>query len=146
MKEIVETNWVGNLVFESDVDGFNLRLDADEKNGGTHHGPRPKPVVLGALAACTGMDIISILKKKQVVPLDFRISAVGELTEEYPKYYNKIHLVFKLTGKDFENNPDVLAKAERAILLSSEHYCAVSAMIKTSCEITHEVILQNPQE
>jgi putative redox protein len=143
MKETVDTNWLGNMAFESDIEGFKIKFDADEKNGGTQRGPRPKPVLLGALAGCTGMDIVSILAKKKVPVESFRISISGEIRDEYPKYYEKIHLLFELTGSGFENNPDVLAKVKRAIQLSRDNYCAISAMLKNSCEMSEEVILRN---
>ena len=66
MNEIINTDWVGNMSFDSEIDGYQLHFDADEQFDGTHHGPKPKPVVLSALAACTGMDVVSILRKKQV--------------------------------------------------------------------------------
>jgi len=131
------------MAFESAIEEHRIIFDADEQFGGTHNGPRPKPAVLGALAGCTGMDVISILRKKQVIPDSFSISVTGELTEEHPKYYHKIHVVYLLAGKEFENNPDLLVKVERAVQLSSENYCGVSAMLKKSSVITHEIVLKN---
>jgi len=141
MTETVETNWVGNMVFESAIEEYRITMDSDEQYGGTHQGPRPKLILLGALAGCTGMDIISVLKKKQVIPDAFRISVTGELAETYPKSYKKIHIIYELKGKGFYNNADILAKADRAMKLSQETYCAISAMIRNSCEMTHELIL-----
>jgi putative redox protein len=103
--------------------------------------PRPKPVVLSALAACTGMDVVSILGKKQVKFTAFRISVSGEVTEEFPKYYHKIHLVYLVTGPGFKDNEEIRIKVNRSVRLSRDHYCAVSAMLKNSCEITDEIIL-----
>jgi putative redox protein len=143
MIETVNTNWLGDMAFESAIDEHRIIFDADEQFGGKHKGSRPKPAVLGSLAACTGMDVISILNKKKVFPERFSISVTGELTEEHPKYYKKILLEYELTGKDFENNPDLLVKVERAVQLSSENYCGVSAMLKNSCEITHQIVLRN---
>ena len=131
------------MAFESRIEEYRIRMDADATVGGTGKGPRPKPLVLSALAGCTGMDIISILSKKRVVPDSFSISVTGELRDEFPKYYKKIRIVFELKGNDFENSPDILAKVERAVQLSRETYCAVSAMLKGSCEISHEIILKN---
>jgi putative redox protein len=143
MNEIVNSDWVGNMSFDSDIDGHHIRFDAEEKFGGTHHGPRPKPVVLSALAACTGMDVVSILGKKQVKFTAFRISANGEVSEEYPKYYQKIHLVYYVTGPGFKENEDIRTKVNRAVRLSRDTYCAVSAMLKESCDITDEIILMD---
>jgi putative redox protein len=143
MNEIIQTDWVGNMSFDSEVDGYQLHFDAEEQFGGTHHGPRPKPVVLSALAACTGMDVVSILGKKQVKFTSFRINVSGEVTEEHPKYYQKIHLVYLVTGPGFKDNEEVSNKVDRAVRLSRDRYCAVSAMLKNSCEITDEIILMD---
>lgn len=141
MNETVITDWNGNMAFKATIDDYVIEMDTDVSFGGTHKGPRPKPMVLAALAGCTGMDIISILAKKRVFPTRFRVSANGEVTETHPKYYRKIHLVYEFAGADFKDNPEILAKIERAIQLSREVYCAVSMMLKNSCEITHSVII-----
>ncbi|HTX87647.1 MAG TPA: OsmC family protein [Bacteroidales bacterium] len=143
MEETVQTNWLGKMVFESQVEEFSFQMDSDEIYGGTHQGPRPKPMMLGLLAGCTGMDIVSILQKKRIFPDRFRITATGDTREEHPKYYRTIRLLFEFEGKDFENNPEVLAKVERAIHLSLENYCAISAMIKNTVTVTREIVLRN---
>jgi putative redox protein len=87
------------------------------------------------------MDVISVLEKKKVFPDSFDISVSGTLSEEHPKYYKKIHIVYKLSGVNFFDNEDILTKVKRAVELSRENYCGVTAMLKNSCEITDEVIL-----
>jgi putative redox protein len=141
MTDNVVTNWVGSMAFESAVDEYKVRFDADEQFGGMHQGPKPKPVLLGALAGCTGMDVISILKKKQIFPDSFSLSVSGELTEEHPKYYHRIHIVYQLKGPGYLGNQEIMTKAARAVQLSLENYCGVSAMLKKSCELTSEIIL-----
>jgi putative redox protein len=141
MNEIIHTDWVGKMAFDSEIDGYQIHFDAEEQFGGALHGPRPKPVVLSALAACTGMDVVSILGKKQVKFTAFRINASGEVAEEYPKYYRKIHLVYFVTGPGFKDNEEIMVKVNRAVRLSRDNYCAVSAMLKNSCEITDEIML-----
>jgi putative redox protein len=143
MNEIIQTDWVGNMSFDSEVDGYQFHFDAEEQFGGTNHGPRPKPVVLSALAACTGMDVVSILGKKQVKFAALRIAANADVSEEYPKYYQKIHLVYIISGPGFKDNEDISIKVNRAVRLSRDRYCAVSAMLKNSCEITDEIILMD---
>jgi len=122
------------MAFEADVNGFKIMLDADPAVGGENNGPRPKPLTLVSLAGCTGMDVISILKKMRIEPEYFNISVEGELTDEHPKYYHKIHLVYELKGEgvDYE-------KVEKAVNLSQERYCGVSALLRFGAEITHEI-------
>ena len=143
MSETIQTKWLGKMLFESTIDQFKIRMDADENSGGTNTAPRPKPLVLSALAGCTGMDVISILEKKKVFPASFQISISGTQTDNYPKYYKQIHIAYKFTGKDFENNEEILTKVTRAVQLSRENYCGVSAMLRKSSEITDEIILVN---
>jgi len=73
----------------------------------------------------------------RVEPTYFNVSVEGELTEEHPKIYNKIHLVYTFKG---ENLP--IDKIEKAINLSQERYCGVTAMLAKSSEMSHEIILQ----
>lgn len=143
MNETVETRWMGQMTFEANVDGFPVRMDASPDHGGTGFGPRPKPTILSALAGCTGMDVVSILSKKRVAFQDFRILIEAEMTETHPKYYHKIHLIYQFTGEHFVGDEGLLDKIKRAIELSSENYCGVSAMLRKACSITWEIQLKN---
>jgi putative redox protein len=122
------------MAFEAEVNDFKIKLDADEKVGGKNSGPRPKALSLVSLGGCTGMDVVSILAKMRVVPETFDVEVTGELTEEHPKYYDKIHLVYSFTGKDLP-----YAKLEKAINLSQERYCGVNAMLSKAAEVTYEI-------
>jgi len=143
MNEFVETKWMGDMTFEATVDEFPVRMDATSENGGSGFGPRPKPMILSSLAGCTGMDVVSILLKKRVVFHDFRILINAEMTETHPKYYHKIHLIYQFSGDNFEGNEELFTKIKRAIELSSENYCGVSAMLRKACEISWEIQLKN---
>jgi len=99
-KEIVTTRWLSNMAFETEVNGHKVVLDAESKDGGENLGPRPKSLMLSALGGCTGMDVISILKKMRVEVDSFNVSVDGDLTEEFPKHYTKIHVTYEFTGKD----------------------------------------------
>jgi len=143
MNEVVTTRWIGKMAFESAIDEFRIKMDCLEEHGGTHQGPRPKPLVLSALAGCTGMDILSILNKKKISPDKFDIHVNGELTETHPKYYKVIRITFELTGPSYKSDPSVLDKVNQAVILSRDNYCAVSKMLSGSCEISHEIILHD---
>ncbi len=118
-------------------------MDASPEFGGIRFGPRPKPLLLSALAGCAGIDVASIMRKKQVPFTDFQIVVTGETTDSHPKYYKTILMVFEVTGENFEGNPAIYEKVSRAVELSSENYCGVSAMLKLAAEITHEIRLIN---
>lgn len=135
--ETVNVNWSGNMAFDAEVNGFSIKIDATEAVGGKNGGPRPKPLSLVSLGGCTGMDVISILGKMRVEPDYFNVEISGELTEEHPKYYNKIHIRYIFRG---ENLP--MAKLEKAVTLSQDRYCGVTAMLDKAADITHEIIVE----
>ena len=138
MDNKISVDWTGDMSFEAEVNDFKIKLDADEKVGGKNSGPRPKPLTLVALGGCTGMDVISILAKMRVVPEYFNVEVTGELTEEHPKYYHKIHVVYTFRGEDLP-----LAKLEKAVNLSQERYCGVNEMLKKSSKITHNIVIED---
>ncbi|MEM5947069.1 OsmC family protein [Spirochaetia bacterium 38H-sp] len=124
------------MAFTMLVDGHEFTVDADEKFGGKDLGPRPKNLLLSALAGCTGMDVVAILKKMQMPFDSFEIETLAELTEEHPKVFSKIKLIYRFTGKDLDKN-----KIEKAIKLSQEKYCGVTAMLEKAAEITYDIKL-----
>lgn len=134
MGQKIETSWAGGMAFETILDEHKLLADAAQKVGGEGRGPRPKPLLLFSLAGCTGMDVVSLLKKMRVDIEDFKILISGELTDEHPKYYHKIHLTYQFKGKDINTS-----KVEKAINLSQDKYCGVSYMLKKAAEITWDI-------
>ena len=136
MKDSIKVNWKKGMAFEAEVDDFKFMMDAKKEHGGAGEGPRPKPLMMVSLAGCTGMDVISILRKMRVEPEDFNIVVDGELTEEHPKKFIKMHIIYEFKGKDLP-----IEKLQKAIDLSQERYCGVSASYRESIEITHEIKL-----
>ncbi len=126
----IETKWNGKMSFVSNVDDFEIPVDADESVGGENKGPRPKKLMLTALAGCTGMDVISILDKMKIIPDDFRINIKGKVNEDHPKKYNEITIIYQFKGNDLDKN-----KINKAINLSIEKYCGVIAVYKESMKI-----------
>mgnify|MGYP003825903239 CR=1 FL=1 len=134
MKSSINLAWKENMSFETEMDGHKIILDADPAVGGENKGPRPKPFMLLALAGCTGMDVISILKKMRVEVESFNVKVEGNLTEEHPKQYDKMHVIYEFKGKNLP-----MEKIEKAVNLSEERYCGVSAMYKKAIPITTEI-------
>lgn len=123
-----------NMSFESVIDGHKIVMDAVEAFGGDNEGPTPKKLLLASLIGCTGMDVISILRKMRVEPTDFTIEAEAESSNEHPKIYSKINLTYIFTGDELP-----MDKLEKAVSLSQERYCAVSAMLKDSVSISYSI-------
>jgi putative redox protein len=107
-------------------------MDGPEDFGGSNAGSRPKELVLMGLAGCTASDVVSILQKKRAPLAGYEMNLKGTEATEHPKVFTAIHIEYVLYG-DGLNASDV----ERAIELSSEKYCSVSAMLKKAVTITH---------
>lgn len=132
-----KTDWKGNMAFKSIISGGEINLDADEKVGGEGKGVRPKALMLSALSGCTGMDVASLMKKMRIDEslLEFTIDVEGNLTEEHPKIYDKVHVVYTFVGKKLNKE-----KLEKAVNLSIERYCGVFEMFRKFATVTHEII------
>ena len=133
-KEQIRINWLEKMAFEAEINGHKIMLDAAEPVGGENRGARPKPLMMVALAGCTGMDVVSILNKMRVEVDGFNVFVEGDLTEEHPKQFSQMHLVYEFKGKDLP-----MDKLEKAVNLSQEKYCGVSAMYKKAFGITSEI-------
>lgn len=134
MSSTVKTSWKGNMQFEAIVSGHSIMMDALPVVGGEDKGARPKELMLASLAGCTGMDVVSILKKMRVPFEDFNITVEGALTEEHPKQYYRMHLIYEFKGQDLP-----MDQLKKAIDLSQERYCGVSAVYRKAMEITYEI-------
>ena len=134
MKPTVDCTLKGKMAFEAEVNGFKLMIDAAPEVGGENRGPRPKPLLLVSLAGCTGMDVISILRKMRVEPDYFNIKVEAEPTHEHPKTYSSFHIIYEFKGNDLP-----MEKLEKAVNLSQDRYCGVSDLLKKGAEITHEI-------
>ncbi len=136
-KTKLKANLKGNMGFEMDLDGHKFITDASEEIGGNDLGPRPKQLLLVGLIGCTGIDVMSILKKMKVEPDDLNIEVEADNTEEHPKVYENIHLTFNFKGKNLPRE-----KIERAVALSQERYCGVSAMLKKATSVTYDIVIE----
>lgn len=136
MKHSVETSWRGNMLFEATVSGHPVLMDATTAAGGADQGARPKELMLAALAGCTGMDVVSILKKMRIDLDGLNIRVDGDVTEEHPKHYNRIHITYEFKGKELP-----IEQLKKAIDLSQESYCGVSAVYRKTMEVTYEIVI-----
>jgi len=137
MKNKVDITWTEDMSFEAMVNDHKIVIDAVEAVGGKDRGPRPKPLMLLSLGGCTGMDVVSILKKMRVAYEGLKIEVEGELTDEHPKIYHTITLNYIFTGKDLPKE-----KLEKAVNLSQERYCGVTAMLQKAATIKHNIIVE----
>lgn len=134
MKHVVDMAWTDQVAFEADLDGHKLIVDATKESGGNDLGPRPKKLMLAALAGCTGVDVVMILKKMKVEVEAFNVIIEADVTEEHPKHYYKIKVIYQFKGKDLPYD-----KLERAVKLSEEKYCGVTAVYRKAMEMETEI-------
>ena len=130
--------WRGDMSFDIDLQGFNIRVDADPSVGGKNQGPTPKPLLLSSLAGCTGMDVVAILGKMQMPYDRFELEISGDTTKEHPKVYEAIHITYNFWGSELDQS-----KIEKAVKLSQEKYCGVSATLQEVGEVRWDIQL-NP--
>src|SRR6056297_2717898 len=136
MKTSLDVKWLDGMAFETELNGHKLVIDAGGAVGGKDRGPRPKPLMLLALAGCTGMDVISILKKMRVELDDFSVEVIANNTDEHPKHYDEMKVVYKFWGKDLPED-----KINKAVNLSEERYCGVSFVYRKYIKMSTEVQL-----
>lgn len=123
------------MAFDLTIDGHSIRLDAAPEHGGEDLGPRPKPLLLASLAGCTAMDVVSILKKMRQTWTRLAVSADGELTDDHPRVFTSFDVRFEVEG------PVDPGRLARAVALSRDRYCGVSAMLRAHAPVTVTVVL-----
>lgn len=125
------TTWKRAQEFEADHEGNKINIDGNVKKG---HGP--KALLLSALAGCSGIDVVEVLTKMRVEFSDFIIEVEAGQTEEHPKVFKDIHVTYRI--KTAAENEDKLRKA---IDLSLEKYCGVSAMLRKNSKIDYSIVI-----
>ena len=134
MAHLVETQWMGKMRFNALVNGHTLIMDAPERVGGEDNGPIPKPLLLTALSGCTGMDVISLLRKANREVNDLNIIVTAEISKQHPIVYTSIHLIYEFKGSE-----DSKEAALQAVTVSQEKLCGVSNMLKRIVPVSWEV-------
>lgn len=134
MKTSIQSNWKEKMKFISRVGQHEVVTDAPIEAGGDDSGASPKKLMMVALAGCTGVDVVDILKKMRVEIDDLQITVEAELTEDVPSLYSSMHIVYDFTGTDLDHQ-----KLRRAVELSQEKYCGVSMMYKKIMDISWEI-------
>ena len=132
----VTTVWRENMLFESDnPSGDTIYMDAPDE-GIENRGLRPKAMMLSSLAGCSGLDVISLLKKMRADVSDFKMIVHGVLTDEHPKYYHKVSVEYHFYGSNLQED-----KINKVVTLSVDKYCGVMEMFRQFAKVTTEVYL-----
>lgn len=112
--------------------GHAVVMDAPASVGGKNTGSRPSELLLMAFGGCSGMDVISILRKKKQRVSKLEMNVSGEMADKHPHLYTAMHIEYVITGKDISEEA-----VKRSIELSLKTYCSVGATLEKAANITH---------
>ena len=126
--------WVDNAMFLGESgSGHAIVMDGPEDHGGRNMGIRPMEMLLLGLGGCTSFDVMSILSKQRLDVHDCVAEIEAERADAVPSVFTKIHVHFKVSGRNLKES-----LVERAVKLSAEKYCSASIMLEQAgVEITH---------
>ncbi len=138
MSHKVTTIWNENMLLESDnPSGHKILLETTPDFGGTGKGLSPKALMLSSLSGCTALDVLSLLKKMRVTIDSFEVVITAEMTDEHPKYYNKVLVEYFFTGKELNKE-----KINKAVNLSVEKYCGVFEMFRQFADVSTKITIE----
>ena len=139
MSHKTTTQWKGGMLFESDnPSGKSVLMDTVVNGQTERFGLSPKAMMLSSLAGCSGVDIVEILEKMKVTDYKLIIDVTAELTDEHPKYYNKVHVDYHFYGQEPSQN-----KINKAVTLSVDKYCGVMEMFRKFSTVSTKIHTHN---
>ena len=121
------------MAFNATINGHTVVTDITVNDGGNDEGPSPKRLMLVSLAGCTGIDVVSILNKMKTPFSNLSIDITATLTDEHPKIYKEVKMIYKIKIAEADRS-----KMEKAVKLSEEKYCGVSAMFRKFASVEYE--------
>ena len=137
VKNIIKTVWTEKSQFKSDnPSGYEFTMFDKSQDNGDVVGFAPKALMLSSLAGCSGLDVVSLLEKMRAEVANFKIEVTAELTDEHPKFYNKVKVDYHFT--DSELHPE---KIQKAVNLSVTKYCGVMEMFRQFADVEIEIFL-----
>ncbi len=131
-----KTTWIGGMQFKAENRGLISNFDVSEEQGGENFAPTPKEILLNAMCACSGMDVVSIAKKMRMELSSVSMEAKAEKTHTIPSFFASVHIKYFLEGKDLDRE-----KVIRLVSLSMTKYCGVSYMVSKATPITYDITL-----
>ena len=126
------TTWIKEHEFESLNEHSQIKLDGNRQNGFS-----PKALLLAGLAGCSGIDLVDILQKMKVAFSTLVVETEAGQTETHPRVFTDILITYKINA-----DPSEEEKVHKAINLSLDKYCGVSAMLKKNSAIDYKLILE----
>ncbi len=135
MKHEAHVRWAGKMTFIGRAGTNHLvPMDTDAEFDGDNSATKPLELLLVALGGCTGMDIVPLFRKMRQDVAAVELNITADRSEEHPHVYTRIDIEYVVTGRKLEEE-----KVKRAVDLSQERYCSVSAMLKKSCPVNYTI-------
>ena len=128
-----------DMAYDVALEGHTFAIDAEPEFGGHDLGPRPKGLVLSALAGCAAMDVVSILRKMRQPFTHVSVKAEADQTDTHPKVLVDFVVTVTVEG---EVDPK---KLWRAVSLSRDSYCGVAAMLRAHAPVGYRVFLNGEE-
>jgi len=129
--------WTENLKFTAVADsGFEVAMDTKKESGGEDSAARPTELLAMAVGGCTGMDVISILKKKRQDVTAFEVNITADRAMDHPRKFTGMTIEYVVTGRNIEYEA-----VQRAIELSEEKYCSVINTLKGNVAFGHRITI-----
>lgn len=129
--------WAGRMTFVGKAGSNHLvPMDSGPEFGGESSATKPMELLLISMGGCTGMDIVPLLKKMRQDVTGVELNITAERTEEHPRVYSRVDIEYVVAGRGLEEE-----KVKRAVELSQERYCSVSAMLKKACPVNYTIRL-----
>jgi len=126
--------WIDGRAFVGESgSGHSVVMDGPADHGGRNIGIRPMEMILLGVGGCSSYDVMDILQKGRHEIIDCVAELTAERVDAVPSVFSKIHLHFKVTGKNLKDSV-----VERAVKLSAEKYCSASIMLGKSVDISHD--------
>jgi len=120
--------------------GLDTVFDTHPSSGGEDTAATPMEILLEAMAACSFMDVVSIIRKKRKDVIGLDVKAVAVRATVHPTVLTEVHLTYTLTSSDAEQS-----ELDRAVELSQKTYCGASAMFQRSgCKVTWDTVIKKP--
>ena len=129
-----QVKWLGGRAFEGTADsGHSVIMDSSPDFGGDDRVIRPMEMLMVGMGGCTSIDVMNILEKSRQDVTACVAEVSAERADTEPKVFVRMHVHFKVTGRNLDAQ-----RVQRAISLSAEKYCSASIMLGKTAEITHD--------
>jgi putative redox protein len=129
--------WLSDMTFDVQMGSHHMTIDSAPSPEASR-GPSPMQLVMAAVAGCTAMDVVSILRKSRQPFTRLVVRAEGDQVADHPRRYDHVTLVYEVHGEGLDP-----AAVERAVRLSDERYCSVSASLKQPVTVSTRIELHD---